>query len=132
MSTLGGRGRLSTHLVDLLVLHPLLEAPEHSTELCPEEYSDDDDHHRDCDLPEKDIRSSLDGPHEVEVHTLGQRYRLDRQERREKGERGTNEVTGEQGQRHEQDGGNSQRPHDLVHLVRRHLCKQHAVRTRAR
>lgn len=36
----------------------------------------------------------------------------------------TNEVTGEKGQRHEQDGDNSQRPHNLVHLVRRHLCKR--------
>lgn len=32
-------------------------------------------------------------------------------------EKETNEVTGEEGQRHEQDGGDSQRPHDLVHLV---------------
>jgi len=74
----------------------------------------------------------MDGPHKVEVHTLEHHYRLDRQDRREKGGGETNEVAGEQGQRHEQHGSDSQRPHDLVHLVRRHLHKQHAVRTRAR
>ena len=55
MSTLGGKEQVGTHLVDLLVLHPLLETLKHSTELCPEEYSDDEDHHWYCDLPEQDI-----------------------------------------------------------------------------
>jgi len=53
--TLNEKERVSAYLVDLLVLHPLLEASEHSTELCPEEYGDDDNHHWDCDLPEQDI-----------------------------------------------------------------------------
>jgi len=81
-----GRERAGAHLVDLLVQHPLLEAVEHSTELCPEEYSDDDDHHRDRDLPEEKIGVFVDGPHRGEVHTLCERCRLDLWKEREEGD----------------------------------------------
>ena len=59
----------------------------------------------------------MDGPHEIEVHTLGECCLLDRPGAEGERRKGTNEVAGEQGQRHEQDGGNGQRPHNLVHLV---------------
>ena len=79
--------RVSAHLVNLLVLHPLLEAVSHSTKVSPEEDGDGDGHHWECDLPEQDIGSTVDGPHEVKVHTLGKRFGLDR-DRRESGGRG--------------------------------------------
>lgn len=60
---------------------------------------------------------TVDGPHVFEVHTLGKYCRLDCPGAEGERKKGTNEVTGEQGQRHKQDGGNGQRPHNLVHLV---------------
>lgn len=66
-----GREQAGTHLIDLLVENPFFEALEHTSELCPKENSDDDGHHRKCDLPEQDIGVSMDGPHKLEVHTLG-------------------------------------------------------------
>lgn len=81
------RDRVGAHLVDLLVQHSLFETLEHSTELCPEEYGDDEDHHRDCDLPEQDIGFSVDGPHKIEVHTLDKHHQLDRRDRSGEGEK---------------------------------------------
>jgi len=43
---------VSSHLVDLLVLHPLLEAVSHPTKVSPEEYGDGDGHHWERDFPE--------------------------------------------------------------------------------
>ena len=47
--------RVSAHLVNLLVLHPLLEAVSHSTKVSPEEDGDGDGHHWECDFPEQEI-----------------------------------------------------------------------------
>ena len=71
LAVVPGREQAGAHLIDLLVQNPLFEALEHTAELCPEEHSNDDGHHWECNLPEQDIGSSVDGPHEVEVHTLG-------------------------------------------------------------
>ena len=69
---MSGREQAGAHLVDLLVQNLLFKALEHTTELCPEEYNDDDGHHWKCDLPEQEIGMSVDGPHKLEVHTLGE------------------------------------------------------------
>ena len=69
---MSGREQAGAHLVDLLVQNLLFKALKHTTELCPEEYSDDDCHHWKCDLPEQEIGMSVDGPHKLEVHTLGE------------------------------------------------------------
>ena len=91
---------------------------EQPLEVGPHEDGDDDGHDGESDNPEEDVRVGLDGPHGLEVHSLwGDVSESGVADRK----RETYEVTGEQGQREEDDSRKREPAHDLVHLVRRHL-----------